>query len=243
MENKNWFIAVLSMCLLFVAAAIQGQSAHSLLRKGDKSYEENNYQDAEAQYRKALKDDEADLKGNYNLGNAIYQQERFDEAIKQYAEAAEKADDPGIRSSAYHNLGNAHFLKKEYDKSIDAYKNSLRLSPEDIETKYNLAQAQRMLRLQQQQEQQQQQQEEQEQQEQQEQQQEQEQQQQEQEQQEQQQREDAEQQQQQQQEEAEQDLTKEEARKLLEIMEEEERKVQEKMRKAKSKPSKSAKDW
>ena len=242
MKNKSWIISILSLCLFLAGNVIQAQSSHSLLRKGDKSYLENDYQEAEAQYRKALKD-EPDLKGKYNLGNAIYQQERFDEAIKQYAEAAEKADDPGVRSSAFHNLGNAHFLKQEFDKSVDAYKSALRLNPKDVETKYNLAQAQRMLRLQQQQQQQQQEQQDQENQEEQEQQQQQQQEQQEQEQQQQQQQDSEQEQQQQQQEEAAQDLTKEEARKLLEIMEEEERKVQEKMRKAQAKPSKSAKDW
>ena len=149
-QVKSLSIPFLALLLLLAGNILSAQSAHSLLRKGDKSYQENDYTEAEAQYRKALKDED-DLKGNYNLGNSIYQQERYDEAIKQYQEAAEKAEDPGVRSSAYHNLGNSHFLKEEYDKSIDAYKNALRLSPKDLETKYNLAQAQRMLRLQEQQ--------------------------------------------------------------------------------------------
>ena len=68
---------------------------------------------------------------------------------------AEKANDPVLKSNAYHNLGNAYFNQQKYKESIEAYKNSLRLQPKDMQTKQNLAQAQMMLRQQEQQQEQQ----------------------------------------------------------------------------------------
>lgn len=220
-----------------------GNSQHQYLRRGDRDYKDQDYAAAEIDYRKAL-EKRSNARGAYNLGNAIYQQERYDEAVRQYEEVANQASDNATKAAAYHNLGNAYFHQQDYQKSIEAYKNALRLQPQDMETKYNLALAQRQQQEQEKQEQQQQQQ------------------------QQQQKKEDEQQQQQQQQQQQDQqqqqnpsenqsqaddrqaqaqtepsDLSKEEARRLLEIMEREERKVQEKMRKAESRPTKSAKDW
>ena len=215
--------------LTFIAA----QSAHSLLRKADEYYKSGDYTLAEETYRKAVQKANA-AQGNFNLGNAIYQQSRYEEALQQFETAARQSKDDKGRSAAFHNLGNALYQQQQYDKSIDAYKNALRLDPEDLETKKNLALAQR--KLIQQQQQQQQQQEEQNQEEQ-------------QEQEQQQQQQQNQQQQNQEQEpspsnaEEQRDLSKEEARKLLEIMEEEEKKVQEKVKKGQAKPTRSKKEW
>ena len=234
--KKHFFF---SFAILLLGNGIFAQTSHQYLRKGDSDYLEKDYTAAEENYRKSL-EEKATPNGAYNLGNSIYNQERFDEAIKQYKDVAESNGDAAVRSKAFHNLGNAHFGKKEFDKSIEAYKNALRLNASDLDTKRNLALAQKQLLQQQQQQQQQQDQEQQENEEKQEQ---QEQQQQEQPQEDQQQQQQEEEQKQEEQEVEEKELSKEEARKLLEIMEEEERKVQEKMRKQDARPNKSDKDW
>lgn len=224
---KKLVILLIFGMFLQMAAA---QSAHQFLRQGDKSYESEAYTQAEENYRKSLEKKNS-VQGNYNLGNAIYKQERYEEAVSRYEAAARAAEDDLARALAYHNLGNAYFNQKDYEKSIEAYKSSLRLNSKDLETKKNLAIAQRQLQIQQQQQQQQNQQNQQQQQEQQ-----------------QDQQQQPEQNQQQQdpqnsQPEQPQDLSKEEARKLLEIMEQEEQKVQQKLRKAQTKPNRSTKDW
>ena len=53
-------------------------------------------------------------------------------------------------------MANVYLEEKKYEEAVESYKNSLRLRPDDMETKANLAYAQKMLRQQQQQEQQQQ---------------------------------------------------------------------------------------
>ncbi len=224
---KKWMVL---MFFGIFGLAASAQSAHQFLRQGDKSYDTEAYTQAEENYRKSLEKKNS-VQGNYNLGNAIYKQERYEEAVSRYEAAARVADDDLAKALAYHNLGNAYFKQQNYEKSIDAYKSSLRLNPKDIETKKNLALAQRQLQIQQQQQKQNQQDK---------------QQQQEQQQDQQQQPEQQQQQNQQDQssgQEQPQDLSKEEARKLLEIMEQEEQKVQQKLRKAQTKPNRSTKDW
>ena len=247
MKHKQWIIYVVSFCLMtFPVVTSFGQSAHQHLRSGDKHYEEQEFSQAEEAYRKAL-ENKRSLKGKYNLGNSLFNQQRYEEAIQQYMDAANIAKGKEEKANAYYNLGNAHLSAQQFKESIEAYKNTLSLNPDDVEAKQNLFVAKQLLQQQQQQQQQNQQDQNQEQQEQ--------EQQQEQQQQEQNQDQNQEQQQQNQQSQEEQqeqeqdyseekqDLDKKDAARLLEIVENEEKKVQEKMRRVDSKKPKSKKDW
>jgi hypothetical protein len=234
----KYFYSLVLLSLIHFAPTF-GQTDHKFRMQGDRDYQEQEFQAAEESYRKSL-EEKSNPKGRYNLGNSIYQQSRYEEAIKQYLEAADQAKTDGLKSNAYHNLGNAYYNNQDFKNSIESYKNALRINPSDEATKQNLALAQRKL-VQQRQQQQQQNQEQNENEKQNEQQQQQEQQQQENENQNENQNQNE--QQQQQQELEQKDLSKEEAKKLLEIMEAEEQKVQEKLRKGKRQKTKSAKDW
>ena len=132
------------MAFSLTAIAMHAQSAHKYLRKGDNAYENGSYSDAEVNYRRAL-EKENTTRGEYNLGNSTYRQERYDEAIKHYEAAAGAAKDQQTKARAYHNLGNAHFQNGKIPESIEAYKNALRLNPNDFDTKRNLANALRRL--------------------------------------------------------------------------------------------------
>ncbi|MDE7149687.1 MAG: tetratricopeptide repeat protein [Bacteroidales bacterium] len=57
------------------------------------------------------------------------------------------------RAHAAHNLGNAYMQTEAYAEAVDAYKQALRQRPEDADSKYNLAYAQKLLQQQQQQQQ------------------------------------------------------------------------------------------
>ncbi|MCB0660034.1 MAG: tetratricopeptide repeat protein [Saprospiraceae bacterium] len=133
------------------------QSAHTLMRNGDRLYGLGKWNDAEMEYRKA-KEEESTLKSDFNLGNTLMHQDRPQEAIEQYTSAINSKGSDAQKSEAYYNLGNAYFSDKKYKESIDAYKNALKLHPDDVQTKENLAIAKRQLKIQQQEQQQQQQQ-------------------------------------------------------------------------------------
>ena len=151
-DFKQWATVLL---LVLVCQTVGAQTAHRALRKADRAYEAENYEEAEKGYGNALEADNS-AQGNYNLGNSHYEKGDYEEAAKRYEEAAGVAEDPNIKTRAYRNLGDAYFQQKDYEKSIDSYKKSLRINPEDEEAKYNLSQALRYLQQQQQQQQQQQ---------------------------------------------------------------------------------------
>lgn len=54
-----------------------------------------------------------------------------------------------LRASAFHNSGNNFMQQKKFKEAINAYKNALKLNPTDMDTKYNLEYAKKMLAQQQ----------------------------------------------------------------------------------------------
>jgi Ca-activated chloride channel homolog len=133
------------------SASLFAQAENQSIKNGNDNYNNKNFAGAASDYQSALAINPKSDPANYNLGNALFGQENFDTAIAQFSQVAETTADPSIRAQAYHNLGNAELMKKEYEKSVDAYKKALRSNPDDMDTKYNLAYAQKKLQQQQQQ--------------------------------------------------------------------------------------------
>jgi tetratricopeptide (TPR) repeat protein len=153
-KESLWGFSLLIPLLLYSFGAI-AQSERKLVRDGNKQYESGKYSDAEINYRKSLDKNKSSYTGTYNLGDALYQQKKFDEAASHFNSSASLTRDKKSLSKTYHNLGNALVESKKYEESVQAYKNALKLNPEDNDTRYNLAYAQSMLKQQQQQQRQQ----------------------------------------------------------------------------------------
>lgn len=122
------------------------REARSFLREGNKLYNQQKFTDASVAYKKALGKNGNYGKANYNLGNALYQEKNYKEAVPEFELTAKTAKDKITKAEAYHNIGNAMMEQKQYQQAVDAYKNSLRNNPNDDETRYNLAVAQKMLK-------------------------------------------------------------------------------------------------
>ena len=85
-------------------------------------------------------------KAEYNLGNTIYKNKKYSEAITNYKNASELAKTDIEKHKAFHNLGNAYMQDKNYKSAVDAYKNALKANSKDEQTRYNLALAKEMLK-------------------------------------------------------------------------------------------------
>ncbi len=144
----KWLIIITAVLLSFDAAA---QSERKFVRRGNRDFDTKKYPDAEIQYKKALEKSPSSVPAIFNLGNALYKQNHYDEAAKQYQELAGKESQTASTASEYYNLGNALYKSGKYKECIDAYKNTLRQSPGDLDAKHNLQLAMRKLQMQQQQ--------------------------------------------------------------------------------------------
>ncbi|RPI72279.1 MAG: tetratricopeptide repeat protein, partial [Ignavibacteriales bacterium] len=66
---------------------------------------------------------------------------RYDESIKEFYSSLELTEDQELKARAYHNIGNSLLKSEKYKESIEAYKNALKINPDDQETKYNISYA------------------------------------------------------------------------------------------------------
>jgi tetratricopeptide (TPR) repeat protein len=243
-------IIIFAGLFLSFSATLAGQAERKYIRQGNREYKGEKFDESEILYRRALEKDEGFYAGEFNLGDALYKQEQYEDAARNFKELTEKVDDPAKLSHLYHNLGNSLLQANQLEASIDAYKNALRNNPMDEETRHNLAFAQNMLQQQQQQQDQQNQDQDQDQQDQDQQDQNQDQQQDEQDQQQDQQQDQDQQnkdqeQQDQQQQKQQQQISREDAERMLQALQEDEQKLQEKLKKqqARAQRVRVLKDW
>lgn len=241
---------LLMMAGLVGASAVWAQKTdRDFVRRGNSLYEDSLYVKAEVEYRRALDVNPQSMEAMYNLGNALLMQQKAEEAMEQYSNAATMIaknernialteEDRLKLAQIYHNMGVLLQSSKQLAPCIEAYKNSLRNNPKDHETRYNLTVA---MKQKQQQDEQQQNQENQENQEQ----QQQEQQQNQQDQQQQEQEQEQQQNQQEQQPQQEQEMSKENAEQMLRAVMQDEKEIQEKVQKImqEAQPRRFEKDW
>lgn len=149
-------IALIISCFACSLCAFAQQEAPDV-RRGNKQYTKQDFTAAEVDYRRALEKNANSFESHYNLGNALFKQDKYPEAQAEYQKAAQLLDNKSDKkrlAESYHNLGNAFFAQQQYDKAVAAYQQSLRNNPKDNDTRYNLVKAMQMLQEQQQQQQQ-----------------------------------------------------------------------------------------
>lgn len=128
-----------------VSGYAQSQSEKEIVREGNSQYNKGKYSDAEISYRKALEKNKDSQAAAFNLGDALYKQGKYEEAATQFQQITAEKGNSSLKAKAYHNLGNSYLKTKKLEESINAYKNSLKMVPNDQETKYNLAYAKSLL--------------------------------------------------------------------------------------------------
>ena len=157
---NRFLFTIISLCCTML---LFSQQESNDVRRGNKQYNDSNYTEAEVNYRRGLEKNNQSFEGHFNLGDALFRQEKYPEALEQYAEAEKllKADESKRKeqldsrlAATYHNMGNALYAQQQYDKAVGAYQQSLRLNPKDHDTRYNLVKAMQQLQQQQQQQQQ-----------------------------------------------------------------------------------------
>lgn len=146
---RNRYIGLALMLLMSVSAFAQ-KAERDYIRKGNRAFKDSVFVDAEVDYRKALDANPSSTIARFNLGNTLLWQNKAQEAMNEFADAARIEKDKGRKAQIFHNMGVIFHTTKEYEKAIEMYKEALRNNPSDDETRYNLALAQKMLKDQQQ---------------------------------------------------------------------------------------------
>lgn len=157
---------LLALLVIFTIGASAQKSVRKSIRKGNSAFKEQRYSAAETDYAKALEENAASKQASFNLANTYYKQQRWDEALEEYKHYLTLETESNEKmSGAWSNMGNTFLKKKANEKaqsqgvpqqgkqqadnlqaSMEAYKNALRLNPNDNETRENLAIVQKMIK-------------------------------------------------------------------------------------------------
>lgn len=137
------------------------QNKVELLNKGNDRYNAEEFEQAETLYKEALDKDNQYYKANLNVGHALFRQahilikqqdslgiKKLEESERFYNNSVELTENKDQKAESYYNLGNAQLLSQKLEESIKSYKKSLRLIPDNINAKKNLALAQYLLKKQ-----------------------------------------------------------------------------------------------
>jgi tetratricopeptide (TPR) repeat protein len=147
----------ISILLFFILPACfisRAQSTDALIRRGNRFYNKQDYDQSLNNYEKALKKSPGNPNAHFNQGDALYRKDDYEKAALSYDDVLQSKADEDTREGAYYNKGVAMIRQKKLEESIDAWKNALRLNPTDGDARDNLVKALLEKKKQEQQEQQ-----------------------------------------------------------------------------------------
>ena len=152
---KKLLITIPILLLAVVALAGCGGSAETLNNKGNEAFADQDYEGALTAYLGAQEDAPEMAEPHYNAANSHYRLEDYQQAQQEIEQALVGEErQEALDQHSYYNLGNTFFQAQQFEPAIEAYKEALRLNPDDLQAKQNLELALRQLQQQQQEQQQ-----------------------------------------------------------------------------------------
>ena len=132
--NRINIILVFLFCAVFSAVA---QNDRDYIRRGNRFMRDSIFDKAQIEYQKAIEADNTNAMAHYNLGNALLYQNKAEDAMKEYEQAAKMETNKIRKAQVYHNMGVLLQSAKQIDKALACYKESLRNNPAQDDTRYN----------------------------------------------------------------------------------------------------------
>jgi FOG: TPR repeat len=129
---------ILALTFLFSFSVANAQEDEKLIREGNKDYRNGNYSEAEVKYKKALDAKPSNADAQFNLGDALFAQNEYDEAFKTFQKVLDLPSDNKLKSSAVFNMGNCLLALDKYYDAFNVFKTAIKLNPDNEDALYNL---------------------------------------------------------------------------------------------------------
>jgi len=127
--------------ILSLSATAQDPQVQGYIRNGNTYYMQGQYEQAVAEYVKALQLDPANSIARFNHANALYKAGLQVEASQKFTEISSAESSREMKAKSYYNKGVILSAQKNLEESIEAYKNALRQDPDDLQARENLQKA------------------------------------------------------------------------------------------------------
>ncbi|MBQ8958205.1 MAG: tetratricopeptide repeat protein [Bacteroidales bacterium] len=136
MNRFNKYLIIIA----FLASSLlaSAQSDEKAIRRGNRSYRSENYEQAIANYRKALEIRPNNAKAQFNLADVYFAKQAYDTAYTEFQKVLEMSPDAKLKSNAAFNMGNCLLAQDKFYDAFNIYKVSLKLNPENENALYNL---------------------------------------------------------------------------------------------------------
>ncbi|MFT6244085.1 MAG: tetratricopeptide (TPR) repeat protein [Salibacteraceae bacterium] len=138
--------AILIIGILLSTGISFSQEWRDSLEVARKEYKNENYEKALKYYKSAQKKAPEDVDLSDEIGQSAYKSGDYETAEKVFQQNSANKRSNKNRAKNNHNIGNARMRTKNYEGAVEAYKDALRLNPEDEKTRYNLSEATRKLK-------------------------------------------------------------------------------------------------
>lgn len=152
MMSIKRYVAIVMMVLVAMVAGVTNVEAQylrerGLVREGNRNFLKNNYLTSFNRYNSALEHDSTNYEALYNRANAHHQLRRTtpedstlvaEHTYRLYEDiAADTLLTATQRAEVLRNLGESLFADEKYEAALNSFRESLRLNPDDKETKYD----------------------------------------------------------------------------------------------------------
>lgn len=151
MKLHNYIKALLGVILISLtlphSSSAQYHKERGLVRDGNEQFDKRNYRRSLESYKSALKHDSTNYEALYNRANAYHHTMYANPNDTTYQASELNALYDNIladtllsdrqRAEVYRNYGESLFAEENYEAALNSFRESLRLNPNDQETKYN----------------------------------------------------------------------------------------------------------
>lgn len=132
---------IVSLLCMAGYVAVYAQETEASVRRGNILYKRGEFNKSLPEYQKALEQSPNDPVANYNFGNALFRNNNFEKSAEAYDKAIEATSDNVYKERSYYNKGVSYSKQKKLLESIEAYKEALKLDPNDADARHNLQKA------------------------------------------------------------------------------------------------------
>lgn len=133
----------LTILILLIAGYLHGQSSSVVnsIQSGNDSYRNGEYEKALDAYNRALQAEPDNSIARFNRASTLYRMNQQTEAVQLFTALAREIKDKALRTKSFYNKGVILSGQKNLEESIEAYKQVLRINPDDNEARENLQKA------------------------------------------------------------------------------------------------------
>jgi Ca-activated chloride channel family protein len=106
-------------------------------REARKFYTEGKIDEALSKWRDAQTESPDKKELHYNIGNALHEQKKYEDAFNEYEKSLDSKD-AELQARSYYNMGNTHYRMGKLLEAIEDYKKCLDINLDDEDAKYNI---------------------------------------------------------------------------------------------------------